>query len=53
MSKIAPNEDIDKKPPTCDVSIINPMPPDQDDIITKAKYRYGRKSSSTPSTFKK
>jgi hypothetical protein len=48
-----PTNDNDKKPPAIDISTTTYIPTNKEDIITKAKYRYGRKSSLTTSIFKK
>jgi hypothetical protein len=45
--------DNDKKLPADDTSTSNFKPSNQEDIISKARYRYGRKGSMIPSTFKK
>jgi hypothetical protein len=51
INKTTSTNDNDKKLPATSTS--NLKPPNQEEIISKARYRYGRKGSMITSTFKK
>jgi hypothetical protein len=52
-NNITSTNDNDKKLPANDNTTTNHKPVNQEEIINKAMYRYGRKGSMTASTFKK